>query len=295
MKNLEITSRHGFAEVEGIKLHYVEAGWNNARSIILLHGFPDFWYSWRHQVPYLAKDYHVIAVDQRGYNLSGKPRRVSDYSVDLLVNDVKNIAKSLGLTKFTLVGHDWGGAISWEFANQHPKMLTSLIILNCPPIQVLMAENLRNGLQMKSSYYIYLFQIPKLPELVLGKNEGEALARLMVHVNKAITPAELLTYRKGLSTPGTLKSGINYYRCAIRQFFPEFLGGTTKKIEIHVPVLVIWGVKDEALQESLTRSFPALCKRDFTIKRVEAGHFVHQERPLLVNRLIARYLEKYPP
>nr|MDO8114465.1 alpha/beta hydrolase [Candidatus Sigynarchaeota archaeon] len=294
MQNLNGIIRHGFADVGGTKLHYVEAGWNNERSIVFLHGFPDFWFSWRHQIPFFAGDYHVIAIDQRGCNLSGKPARVSDYSVDFLVLDVKKLADHLGLHKFVLAGHDWGGAVAWEFANRHPNCLDSLIILNCPPVQLLMAEQLKNARQLKSSYYIYLFQVPWLPERVLTLNNANMLARMLSYMIPSITPQELAIYRDGLGQIRTLRSAINYYRCAFRRFLPRLLSGNMESVDIRCPVFVIWGVEDIALQTSLTTRFPKVCSAGYKISYVNAGHFVHQDKPALVNRLIDAYIKNQP-
>jgi pimeloyl-ACP methyl ester carboxylesterase len=281
---------HEFARVNGVRLHYVYASANSPRAIFFLHGFPDFWYSWRYQLPYFAKNYHVIAVDQRGYNFSEKPKRVADYALNLLVQDIKNLADHLGLHKFALVGHDWGGAIAWEFANRFPERLSSLTVLNCPPLQVLMAEQFRDGRQLKSSYYIYLFQLPWLPERMLTRNNCAGLIRTLKALNPSFSAEEIVAYQHAFSIPGSVRAGINYYRCAMRQFLPRYLAGDRQPMEIRVPVHVIWGVRDGALQASLTTQFAPLCKNRYRIDYVNAHHFVHQEKPAVVNTLIDKWL-----
>jgi epoxide hydrolase 4 len=292
MSNVEI--HHGFVTIGACKINFAEAGVHNATTLIMLHGFPDFWYSWRHQIQGLSGDFHVIALDQRGYNLSDKPAKISDYSINFLVNDVKELAKQLDLGKFTVVGHDWGGAVAWEFANRYPSLLSGLIVVNCPPLHVLMAEQLRNGKQLKSSYYIYAFQFPQLPEYLLTRNHAAMLLSLLSRMNPSITPDEKLVYRKAFSTPDTIKSGINYYRCAIRQFLPRAIGGTIGTFTIRVPTSIVWGIHDSALQATLTRAFPALCKNGYEIHYINAGHFAHQEKPGIVNALISRFCKKLP-
>ncbi|HME54481.1 MAG TPA: alpha/beta hydrolase [Candidatus Lokiarchaeia archaeon] len=289
MNGVEI--HHGFATIGDCKIHFVEAGATNAKVLVLLHGFPDFWYSWRHQIQGLSRDFHVIAIDQRGYNLSDKPLKISDYSIDVLVNDVKQFVKQLGLGKFVLVGHDWGGAIAWEFANRYPELLSGLVVINCPPLKVLFAEQFHNGKQLKSSYYVYLFQLPLLPELMLSRNHAALVAFVLSGpgMNPRITRSEIQAYRKEFGSPGAIRPGINYYRSALRQFLPRYICGSMKQVSIHVSTCVIWGVRDGALQASLTRKFPALCKNGYQIHYIKAGHFVHQEKPGTVNALIRKF------
>lgn len=122
--------KEGFAEVNGIKLHYVEEG--SGEAVLLLHGFPEFWYGWRKQIPELSKKYRVIAPDMRGYNLSDKPEKIGDYNIDMLAADIAGLVKSLGLQKVILVGHDWGAAVAWATAAMHPEVVSKLAILNVP-------------------------------------------------------------------------------------------------------------------------------------------------------------------
>lgn len=296
MSELENIIHDGFIKIGDCKIHFVEAGAKDANTIVLLHGFPDFWYSWRHQIPCLSREFHVVAIDQRGYNLSGKPGKIAEYSIDILVNDVMQVARHLGLSRFVLAGHDWGGAVSWEFANRYPNMLSGLIVINCPPLKVLFAQQFRDGKQLKSSYYVYLFQLPLFPELLLARNHAALIASVLSGpgMNPRITSPEILSYRKVFGSPGDIRPGINYYRSAIRQFLPRYLCGRMQQVEIHVPTCVIWGVHDGALQASLTRKFPALCKNGYQIHYINGAHFVHQEKPFIVNTLIRKFCHNLP-
>ncbi|MBD3186509.1 alpha/beta fold hydrolase [Candidatus Bathyarchaeota archaeon] len=283
--------RHGFVQIPGVRTHFVEAGWKHEKLAILLHGFPDFWFGWRHQIPFLCKHLHVIAIDQRGYNLTSKPKGVSRYHLDALVSDVKHLVESFGHEKCILVGHDWGGAVSWEFARQHPAMIEKLCVLNCPPVQLLMQEQFKNVHQLLSSYYIYLFQIPILPEFLLSKNGAVLLAKMLSSMIPGITRQEIKIYRKGLSVKGTIRSAINYYRSAFRQqVLAAISGNQSSEISIHVPTSVIWGFGDTALQPNFTLRFRNICKRRCSIHLVDAGHFVHQEKPSVVNDIMLREL-----
>lgn len=292
MSELEGLITHRYARFGEMKLHFVEAGSVEKPLVVLLHGFPDFWYSWRHQIPYLAKDYYVIALDQRGYNLSSKPKKVSDYSLDQLTGDIKRIIEHLGESKAFIIGHDWGGAISWEFTHRHPELVEKLVIINCPPFQILMEEQFKNFHQLRSSYYIYAFQIPFLPEKLLSMNRAKFLVGGLPRMIRGITEKEVKEYEKCFSIRNTLRSGINYYRSVFRTMIPRFLAGTLEKIEIKVPTHVIWGYYDMALQATLTRKFPRICKAGFSIQFFKGGHFVHQEPKWSgkVNESIYRFL-----
>ncbi len=167
-------TRHIWIHAGDQLLHAVEAGSDKSDSIILVHGFPDFWFGWRHQIAALGERHHVIAYDQRGYNRSSKPIKVSDYDIDALAGDLASVVRSKGRGRVTVVGHDWGGAIAWEFARKYPRLLSHLVIINCPPVHVLFKEQLQNPRQLRSSYYIYLFQLP-WPVLVIWGVDDMAL------------------------------------------------------------------------------------------------------------------------
>ena len=153
--------RHQFARVNGLRLHYVEAG-EGDQLIIFLHGWPEFWYSWRHQITFFSKKYRVVSVDLRGFNESDKPKGVNSYKVSTVAKDIAELIKALGFENATLVGHDWGGAVTWSMLDHFPNVIERVFILNCPEPFTMIKHLQRNPSQMLKSWYIFLFQIPIL-------------------------------------------------------------------------------------------------------------------------------------
>src|SRR5712691_788716 len=166
---------HHYANVNGIRLHYAESG-SGDELVILLHGFPEFWYSWRHQLAALGKIYHVVAPDMRGYNLSDKPAQVKDYSVESLVEDVIGLIRHFGADKAAIVGHDWGAGVAWAVAQKYPERVSKLAVLQVPPAAVWRANmTLR---QLLRSWYMFFFQLPRVPEWIIARNNFISLARV---------------------------------------------------------------------------------------------------------------------
>jgi pimeloyl-ACP methyl ester carboxylesterase len=197
---------HRYAEVNGVKLHYVEQG--KGELILFLHGFPEFWYEWKDLLPEFAKDHHAVAPDMRGYNLSEAPAAVESYRVPVIVEDVRALAVKLKARKFVLVGHDWGGVIAWAFAAAHPEMLDKLIIVNAPHPTVFARELAGNPAQQKASAYFNLFNSPQA-EKFLGQNDFATLQGLM---KPWAIAADLKEYVANWSRG--LTGGLNYYRAA---------------------------------------------------------------------------------
>src|SRR5919202_5732283 len=233
---------HRYAELGDVRLHYVEAG--TGPLVILLHGFPEFWYSWRHQITALATaGYHAVAPDMRGYNLSDKPSAVHDYRIDLLARDVARLIRACGAERATVVGHDWGAGVAWQFAMSYPTMLDRLVIMNVPhPIQFL--RGMRTWRQLRKSWYIFFFQIPRLPEAILSAGDFSMVRRIF-RSDPARTDAfmeeDIDWYIGALRVPGALTGAINYYRALFRRN-PVKTRGSLKRID--APVLVIWGERD---------------------------------------------------
>ncbi|MBW4575926.1 MAG: alpha/beta hydrolase [Aphanothece sp. CMT-3BRIN-NPC111] len=279
--------KHEYIISNGIKLHYVTQG--EGPLMLMLHGFPEFWYSWRHQIPEFALDFKVVALDLRGYNDSDKPPKKSSYVMDEFIKDVEGVIKGLGYDRCVLVGHDWGGAIAWNFAYDHPEMVERLIILNLPH-PALFAKGLRTPQQLLRSSYIFFFQLPGLPELLLQASGYRTIETALtgMAVNKsAFTQADLEAYKNAAAKHGALTGMLNYYR----NIFQQRLINQDWSI-LEVPTLMIWGEKDTALGKELTYGTEKYV-RDFTIKYIpNCSHWVQQEQPQLVNQYMREFLNR---
>lgn len=277
--------QHEYIEVNGIKLHYVTQG--KGPLMLMLHGFPEFWYSWRHQIPAFAKRFKVVALDLRGYNESDKPTDQSAYVMSEFIKDIRGVIQGLGYDKCELIGHDWGGAIAWSFAYAYPEMVESLIVLNIPhPAKF--AEGLRTPQQLLRSSYIFFFQLPWLPELALQAFNYQAIENALkgMAVNKdAFSEADIQTYKEAASKPGALTATLNYYRNIFQQGMTDTNWGI-----LEVPTLMIWGEDDLPLGKELTYGTERYVK-DFQIKYIpNCSHWVQQEKPELVNQYIKEFL-----
>jgi epoxide hydrolase 4 len=280
---------HDFITTNGIRLHYVTQG--SGPLMLFLHGFPEFWYSWRHQIPEFAKDHKVVAIDLRGYNDSDKPPDSTAYSMPEFINDVQGVITGLGYDTCVLVGHDWGGAIAWSFAYAHPEMVDRLIILNLPhPAKF--AEGLHTPQQLLRSWYIFFFQLPFLPELLIQLNDYQALEqafRGMAKNKNAFTDADIEAYKNALAKPGVLTAAVNYYRNVLQ------LGSSLQRSwdVLSVPTLMIWGEDDIPLGKELSYGTEQYV-RDFQIKYISnCSHWVQQEQPQLVNQYMREFLTRY--
>jgi pimeloyl-ACP methyl ester carboxylesterase len=277
-----------FIVSNGVRLHYVTQG--EGPLMVMLHGFPEFWYSWRHQIPEFAHDHKVVALDQRGYNDSDKPTDLSAYRLSQLVEDVRGVILGLGYDRCILVGHDWGGAVAWTFAYTYPELVERLIVLNLPhPAKF--AAGLRTPQQLLRSWYILFFQLPMLPELALQAFDhqliGDAIRNMAVD-KTAITDADLAAYRQAAAKPGALTAMINYYRANI--FQPELISRDWGVLQI--PTLLIWGEQDAALGKELTYGTEAYVQ-DLTVRYIpDSSHWVQQEKPELVNQYIREFLQR---
>ncbi|WP_017653762.1 alpha/beta fold hydrolase [Fortiea contorta] len=285
MPVIERSWTHEYITSNGVQLHYVTQGTGSL--MLMLHGFPEFWYSWRHQIPEFAKYFQVVALDLRGYNDSEKPQAQSAYVMSEFVKDIQGVIQGLGYEKCILVGHDWGGAIAWNFAYEYPQMVEKLIILNLPhPAKF--AEGLRTPQQLLRSAYIFFFQIPWLPELFIQSFNYQAIANIfqgMAIDKTAFTPTDITAYQEAAAKPGALTAMLNYYRNIFQQgFLHENRGILT------VPTLMIWGENDTALGKELTYNTQAYVQ-DFQIKYIpNCSHWVQQEQPELVNQYMRDFL-----
>ena len=284
---IENFEEHGFIKINKINLHYVSQG--TGELMLMLHGFPEFWYSWRHQITKFSDRYRVVAPDLRGYNDSDKPQDLDAYDMSELIADVKGIVEGLGYDSCILVAHDWGGAIAWNFAYTYPQMVQKLIVLNIPH-PALFAKGLRTPQQLLKSWYIFAFQIPWLPEFLFQLNDYQAIKNAFVEmaIDKTAFPTEdLIAYRDAAAKPGALTAMINYYRQAFKSLF------STQQPQwdiLQVPTLTIWGESDTALGKELTYGTEEYVS-DWRVRYIpNCSHWVQQEQPELVNQYIEEFL-----
>ena len=280
--------KHRYLQANGIQLHYVTDGTDGSGPLMLfLHGFPECWYSWRHQLEAFAADYTVVAIDMRGYNDSDKPKGKSAYKMTELVKDVEGVIRALGYEQCVLVAHDWGGAIAWQFAYTHPGLLSHLIVLNLPhPAKF--AAGLHTLEQLRRSWYIGLFQIPWLPEQLLSADNYTAIRKIFKEsaINpKAFTEKDLDVLVSAAAKPQALTSMLNYYRN-----LPSNLFAKKEWDVLTVPTLMVWGENDVALGKELTYGTEEYVK-DLTLHYIpNCSHWVQQEQPSLVNSHIKTFL-----
>jgi pimeloyl-ACP methyl ester carboxylesterase len=277
----------GYADLREVRLHYVEVG--DGPLVVLLHGFPEAWFSWRFQILALARaGFRVVAPDMRGYNFSSRPVGVAAYDVDRLAGDVRDLIGALSAERAGVVGHDWGGVIAWATAMAHPGVVERLAVLNAPhPRRIL--DGLRMPRQLAKSWYVALFQLPWLPEHLLRASRWAALRYGFEHDARrhVFTTSDAEQYAAAWSRPGATTAMINYYRAAAR-LGP---GRAAARIRpVHAPTLVIWGERDRYLDPELCEprrvDVPNL---ERVVRRPDASHWVHQDEPAAVNRLLSEF------
>jgi epoxide hydrolase 4 len=282
------SDNHAYLATNGVKLHYVTQGEGDL--MLMLHGFPEFWYSWRHQMMAFAPDYKVVAVDLRGYNESDKPKERDAYRLSILVEDIKGVIEGLGYDRCILVGHDWGGAIAWAFAQTYPEHLERLIVLNMPhPAKF--SQGLRTLPQLFRSWYIFLFQLPFFPEWILRRDNYRKLEEILTRtaINPETFPPEVVEiYRQAAAKPGAITAMLNYYR----NLFQGSLLQQNWDV-IQPQTLMIWGENDIALGKELTVGTQAYVK-DLQIRYIpNCSHWVHEEKPQLVNQYMREWLSVF--
>jgi pimeloyl-ACP methyl ester carboxylesterase len=286
------TWKHGFVETDEIRIHYVTQG--EGKLMLLLHGFPDFWYVWRFQIPELAKHFRVVAPDLRGYNETDKPEGVDNYRLNILAGDIMGLIRALDEKKAIIIGHDWGGAVAWSFAAFSPEATERLVILNAPHPNAYTTKTKSSLRQLQKSWYVFFFQTPNIPEEVLSRNNylflKEMLRRSSVKKD-VFTDEEFKVYTEAWSKPGALTGAINYYRANMNPAI-LFSERTIRFPKIKAPTLVIWGEQDAALSKDLTIGMDEFVEAPYSIKYVpNCGHWVQLEEPALVNEYILEFLK----
>jgi len=275
----------------GLRMHYVAQG--QGELVVLLHGFPDFWYVWRFQIPELAKHFRVVAPDLRGYNKTDKPEGVENYRLNLLAEDVLALINTLGETKATIIGHDWGGAVAWAFAAFNPEATEKLIVLNAPHPNAYTSRAKLSLRQLQKSWYVFFFQLPDVPEKVLSRNDYSFLSTMvkLSFVKKdVLTDEDLRLYKEAWSQPGALTAMLNYYRANMNPSI-LFSERTISFPKITSPTHVVWGEKDVALSKSLIENTEEFLDAPYSIKYIaDCGHWALLEQPKLVSEYIHEFL-----
>ncbi|MEH6404442.1 MAG: alpha/beta hydrolase [Sneathiella sp.] len=291
--------QQGFADLGHIKLHYAESGPENDELVIFLHGFPEFWYTWRKQLPIVGDKYHAVAPDLRGYNLSDKPENVEDYRIDQLIKDVLVLAKYFGKQRFYLVSHDWGAAVAWSVALAFPEKVKGLMVLNGPHPYIFAKLLEENEEQIKHSKYMSDFRQEGLEDKLIANNcEWLWNWTFKSHFDRGLlTEEDKEAYLTAWTQPDAIKSALNLYRASplmprSKNAGKKSLGLKPEDFIVKVPTLVIWGEKDHALVpeniEGLDEFVP-----DLEIVRLpEVTHWVTHEEPERVSTEIIRFLSK---
>ncbi|TGE23376.1 alpha/beta fold hydrolase [Hymenobacter metallicola] len=279
---------HHYVETNGIRLHVVQCGPAQGPLVVLLHGFPEFWYGWHRQIDALAAaGYRVWAPDQRGYNLSDKPRRVAAYRVDTLARDVLGLLDAAGQRQAFIVGHDWGAAVTWHLATHYPARVTKAAVLNVPHPSVMVRTLSRSLEQLRKSWYIFFFQLPWLPEWLVRRRNWLFARQALVGTSRrgTFSTADLAEYVSAWQQPRAMRSMINWYRAAVRM--PK---QTKSSGRVTVPMHIIWGVKDAFLKREMAERSLMLCDQA-QLTYLPASHWVQHEEAEAVNTLLLRFFE----
>jgi pimeloyl-ACP methyl ester carboxylesterase len=283
-----------FVQTNHIKLHVMTDGPGNGTPVILLHGFPEFHFGWRKQIPALAEaGFRVIVPDQRGYNLSDKPAGVSAYDVDILAKDILGLFDHFEIQKALLVGHDWGAAVAWTVALNFPGRLEKLVILNVPHPDVMTQFVLNNPAQRKKSWYVFFFQIPVYVEWILSRRNYDVLARMLVQSGRrnTFTEQDVAAYKNAWSQSGALTAMLNWYRAAVRRALKNYFNRKkTIARPVHAPTLILWGRRDLALSQEMVAPSIELCDQAEAVFFDKATHWVQHDEPDEVNKRVIGFL-----
>jgi pimeloyl-ACP methyl ester carboxylesterase len=282
--------RHVSIATNGINLHAVEAGDSSGPLALFLHGFPEFWFAWKnHITPLVQAGFRVVALDQRGYNLSDRPPGVLSYTLDKLRADIIGALDTLGAEQAMLIAHDWGGHVAWSVAQKHPSRIRKLVILNVGHPVVMIRNILLNPRQLKKSWYAFALQIPLIPECLLRQNNFARLRKAMAWNGDRgpISEEDTRAYLQAWSRRGALSSMIAWYRSM------PFSWPGWQKPRITVPTLVLWGMRDPFLDKRISEESIALCERG-SIVYLDATHWVHHEQYAAVRDHIREFLASNP-
>jgi pimeloyl-ACP methyl ester carboxylesterase len=285
---------HHYIQINGIRMHYAQAG-HGPQLLVMLHGFPECWWSWRHQLalfrddPALAQRYTAIALDMRGYNETDRPDW--GYELDVLVQDVVELLRALGQRKGIIAGHDWGGNIAWSLAIARPELVDRLIALNIPHPALFANAIGKNWRQMLRSWYILFFQLPFLPEAAIRANDYRAIEQVFRGTaidTSCFTDEDIWIFKAAIAAPGAATAALNYYRALFQTGARGMFRGTGMRATM--PTLMIWGEKDIALGKELTYGTNRFVPNLRIHYIPNCSHWVQQECPTEVNSAILAFL-----
>jgi len=278
---LGVKVKHELVKIGEIVLHVTTAGPEQGEPIILLHGFPDYWKTWQYQVPALVNaGYRLIIPDQRGFNLSSKPKGVNNYHISSLSNDITALLDHFGYEQCRLVGHDWGGMVAWQLLSDNSKRLQQVVILNAPHIKTMQRLSIKSATQILKSWYVYVFQIPFVAEKLLYP--------IMIRwVNKRYKTGNDDNYTNAMMQSDSAISTIGLYRSAFRSIFSRI---GIEKIDIKVPVLLLWASSDIALSKNLAKESIAYCSRGKLEVLKNTTHWSHMDAPdVVTNKILSEF------
>jgi epoxide hydrolase 4 len=278
------TLEHVNLPTNGIQLHVVQTGSRYGSLVILLHGFPEFWYGWRKQIQPLADaGFRVWVPDQRGYNLSDKPRGIAAYKIDELARDVVGLMDAAGVDKCYIAGHDWGAAVAWWVALHYPNRLQKLAILNVPHPAVMMQTLSSSLTQLKKSWYMFFFQIPFLPEAILRNNDWERMVGMLKNSAKPGTFSndDIEQYIHAWWRKDAITSMLNWYRAVLQM--PPKLSADQR---VRIPTLLLWGANDIALDRQMAQPSLELCDQGKLVLFENSSHWVQYDESEMVNKYL---------
>jgi len=276
--------------INGIALHVVLAGPASGKPLVFLHGFPEFWFGWRHQIDhFVSSGYRVIIPDQRGYNLSDKPAGIASYSIDLLAKDVVGVLDIVTDSKAFVVGHDWGATVTWYLAARYSERVHGTAMLSVPHPRVFIRNLIMKPAQLRRSWYLFFFQFPWLPEFVLRRRDWALLVGVLRDTSPPgiFSEADLEQYKKSWSRKGALTATLNWYRAALLS--PSKFAVDSEASRVKVPALLIWGKNDQFAGEAMARESLQYCDDGHLEIFETATHWVQHEEPAQVNSLLSQF------
>ena len=291
---------HGFARVNGVDLHYATCGRSEKPLMLFVHGFPEFWFAWAPLLQAFGQDYHAVAVDLRGFNLSSKPEGVKAYRAKEVIEDLRQLMAHLGHSQAVLVAHDWGGAVAWNFASAHPKLLKTLVIINAAHTAMFARQLTHNADQQAASAYMLMYKSPMAEDL-LARNR---FAGLRAMLQSATPNADWLDadtesrYVEAWSQPGALTGGLNYYRATpmhpptLREPGASGITLNDDDYQVNVPTLVLWGERDPYLLPGLLDGLERFVPTLRIVRDPESSHWMVHEQPDKVIREMRQFLSE---